>query len=218
MAFPRWRQFLAQSLHSQHRKPESRFFQVANAYITYDSRDETSPGQLAVNNRTMVFRGFADNNVLLAITDSRSDKYAKWQQNSNSQICWYFTATREQYRISANVVLVSSSIDTPENSQDYVSSRSRIWDDLSDNAKEQFFWSTPKIPISNLNEAAEKPTQFTPQRNSKDIGKYEEIPDNFVLVVFEPDYVDYLNLTTIPQTREINSYKQNEWHFESVNA
>jgi len=205
MVFPRWRQSIARSLHAQRSKPESKFFQVASI-----SEDNES-GELSVENRTVVFRGFVDDsNSFLAITDSRADKCEQWQQRPQAQICWYFTKTREQYRITSAVIMIGHQCITAEKteSSNTASVRSSVWSSLSEKAKAQFFWPSPKQEIN-----------ITPQ----DIGTDEKgIPDTFVVLVFNPTLVDYLNLRTEPQTRELHSIQYlndetSKWSYTSVN-
>ncbi|MFT4654113.1 MAG: pyridoxamine 5'-phosphate oxidase [Patiriisocius sp.] len=218
MTFPKWRQSLARSLHVQRSKPESKFFQVANAYISNESQNGRD---IVVENRTMVFRGFAqDNHTLLAISDDRSDKVWQWQQTQNSQLCWYFTKTREQYRISAKVSMIGKNglhfessitqkdeIDrnayTDTSSQ---ASRNLLWSNLSGKAKAQFYWPTPKENVRTIETNIEANDKIT-----------SEIPDNFIVVCFQPFYVDYLNLTTDPQTREIHKLTDAKWLYNAVN-
>lgn len=218
MTFPRWRQSLARSLHVQRSKPESKFFQVANAYV---SNKLQNGSDIVVENRTMVFRGFAqDSHTLLAITDDRSDKVGQWQQSQNSQLCWYFTKTREQYRISAKVLLIGKSgllLESSSTLKDQLDKnlptdssllarRNLLWSNLSGKAKAQFYWPTPKENVLPV-EASIK----------TDDGEAAEIPENFIAICFQPFYVDYLNLTTDPQTREIHEFTDDSWKYKAVN-
>jgi pyridoxamine 5'-phosphate oxidase len=198
MVFPRWRQSLARSLHVHRSKPESKFFQAASVVVTQGTND------LTVENRTLVFRGFEeDSDNLLAITDTRTDKYTQWQQTPQSQICWYFAKTREQYRISSTVCLVGPKrYDSDDINKDI---RLKVWEGLSEKAHAQFLWPTSKKALGK-NDA-----QFTNNDNN--------IPDTFAVVIFKPIYVDYLNLTTAPQTRELHSIINDtgKWVCERVN-
>lgn len=213
MIFPRWRQSLARSLHVQRSKPEAKFFQAANAYMPDDSCDIND---IVVENRTMVFRGFAQSShTLLAISDSRSEKFSQWQQSPRTQLCWYFTKTREQFRISAQVSMVGSSgllfqdehADADVNqggSQNSIltSERAILWANLSDKAKMQFYWPAPKQALKDIE------INGTPS---------SDIPDNFILICFHPHHIDYLNLTTTPQTREIHDISDKKWIYQAVN-
>ena len=177
---------------------QSRFFQVAS--IAEVSGSEA----LSVENRTVVFRGFADNsNSLLAISDSRAEKCEQWLQQPISQICWYFTKTREQYRISNKVELIKENSQKHHNTNKDI--RKLVWDKLSAKAKEQFQWPTPKLAVGNA---------------STNINVNNEgIPDTFVVIMFTPHTVDYLNLTTSPQTREIHDCCEasGTWRYKLVN-
>jgi len=197
MGLPKWRESLAKSLDAHCKEPESKFFQVANISI------DESTNELSVENRTLVFRGFAENSIL-AITDNRTDKYKQWLKNPQSQICWYFTKTREQYRITSSVVLVGQN---SNESKDVNSSiRVNVWAYLSEKAKGQFLWPSPKQTIG------ESPSQISVNENN--------IPETFTVLIFNPNAVDYLNLTTEPQSREIHSFCENtgKWAYKNVNA
>lgn len=198
MLLPRWRQSLARSLHTERSKPESKFFQVASIAL------DEGTNKLTVENRTLVFRGFVDNSIsLLAITDSRSDKYTQWLHEPQSEICWYFTETREQYRIKNSVTLIGQDVNDAMGTK--ASLRAQVWRSLSAKSKEQFLWPRPKQTVD------EKPILVH--------HKASNIPETFVVLVFNPISVDYLNLTTIPQTRELHRISENTgmWVHSIVN-
>ena len=79
---PQWRQGLTKSLHQTRSMPESRYFQLA-----------TVDGSGVPYCRTVVFRGITDDNQLVVISDTRSDKYDQLGQNPHSQVCWYLLST-----------------------------------------------------------------------------------------------------------------------------
>ena len=194
MKFPAWRQSLVRSLHVQRSRPESKFFQVASVSPT---------GQ--INNRTMVFRGFVEDSLdLLAITDSRSDKIQDWQTKAEAEICWYFVKTREQYRIRVNVI-------TYQQADNHI--RNNIYTNLSKNAKAQFLWPTPKVPIDN--DVLDGNSTSVDEEN-KDV--FQTPPSNFVVVRFVPSYVDYLHLCEPPQNRELHELIDNKWLVTKVTA
>lgn len=198
MVFPRWRQSLARSLHVHRSKPESKFFQAASICISQGAN------KLTVENRTLVFRGFEeDSNNLLAITDRRTDKYTQWQQSPQSQICWYFAKSREQYRITSIVRLIGP--EGHDTNDINTNIRVKVWQSLSEKAQAQFLWPSPKEAVG-INDA-----QVIRDDNN--------IPNTFVVVIFKPISVDYLNLTTAPQTRELHSISDDtrKWIYNSVN-
>lgn len=198
MVYPRWRQSLARSLHVHRSKVEATFFQVASICINEGTNE------LSVQNRTVVFRGFDDkSSKLLAITDIRTNKYAQWLQRPQSEICWYFAKSREQYRINCGVSLVGPK--TKDTKTIDSSLRLKVWESLSEKAHSQFLWPTPKEKLS------EAPIHITSDEDN--------IPETFVVIVFNPISVDYLNLTTVPQTREIHGISEDtkKWVYTNVN-
>lgn len=212
MELPRWRQSLARSLQDQHGKAESRFFQAASVL---GSSANAPDNDLVIENRTLVFRGFADNNNdILAVTDSRSEKIAQWKEHPQTQICWYFSKSREQYRISATVILLDgqhllSAQEAVDDISVYAKLRHKIWNELSDKAKQQFLWPRPKLPVQEANKGLEY---------KGNIDDLSGIPRNFTLICFVAHYVDYLNLRTEPQLREIHENHQGIWDYKTVNA
>jgi len=197
--FPSWRQSLAASLNKSRSKARSKYFQIASVNANGLPK-----------NRTVVFRGFVEGtNHLSVITDSRSNKYEQWQNNDFAEICWYFDLSREQYRIMCKTSLV----DALSEHQDI---RKDSWQRLSMNAKAQFFWPCPGDEYDDKKEDAFDVDDA--------ILKDATAPDNFVVVVLLPQEIDYLNLKTQPQTREISRFESprdgNErylWETKQVN-
>lgn len=198
MSIPPWRSHLVASLHHNRSLVYSRYLQLATI------RPDGSPA-----NRTVVFRGFLENtNFLKFVTDSRSQKAQQINHNSAAEACWYFPKTREQYRISGKLILITA------NSHDLELQKARqiAWQDLSDAARMQFTWPKPGQP-KNANTAS-----FIPS-----------LPDihkplvNFCLLLLEPEIIDYLELTGEPHNRII--YKKDKlenklekWLIQAVNS
>ncbi len=206
-----WKQSLHRSLHLSRSKPESKYFQVAGIGL------DGSP-----TNRTMVFRGFyKTSDLLIAITDTRSDKFQEWQKNKRAQICWYFAKSREQYRLSCKVGTFTSSLDEDlsssskqKQSDERLGLMRDVWGGLSFKAKEQFLWPEPKQEFDqNAFELLEKPNMKGKVHNKGNdsdnnekvtqLGVDDTIPACFCVVVFRPYIADYLCLKTNPQTRVI---------------
>ncbi|MBE9113947.1 pyridoxamine 5'-phosphate oxidase family protein, partial [Nodosilinea sp. LEGE 07298] len=120
-----WRSPLARALHRNRSKPYSRYFQLATV---------TAEGRPA--NRTVVFRGFLpDTNSLTVVTDQRSAKVTDIAAHSWAEACWYFTETREQFRLAGPIQVVGAAADSA-----LTEARQKAWDSLSDNARQQFYW------------------------------------------------------------------------------
>ncbi|MBV6626630.1 MAG: pyridoxamine 5'-phosphate oxidase family protein [Rivularia sp. (in: Bacteria)] len=192
MSIAPWRSFLANALKKNRNQPHSRYFQLATV------RNDGTPA-----NRTVVFRGFLeDTNKLKIITDTRSEKITEIQNQSWGEICWYFTNTREQFRIAGNITI----IDADYQDSELLKVRESTWQDLSDNARIQFAWAHPGEPRDNQEAFSPSP----PDENNPS--------DNFCLLLLEPVKVDHLRLRGEPQNRTL--YIRNEsgvWDIKEVN-
>ncbi len=73
-------------------------------------------------NRRVVFRGFdgcgesgesgeGSSGGFLIITDARSDKYAELKANNRAELSWYFTQSREQFRLRGQVTIIEEPCD-----------------------------------------------------------------------------------------------------------
>lgn len=209
---PEWQTMLQQTFALEGDNIHAKFFQVANV-------DETGLAQ----NRTMVFRGF-DDELILAVTDIRSDKVAQWQQQADAQLCWYFNNSREQFRMSCKVVLITQQhlvaktmgAAEPPNKPSFAVLRNKIWNTLSEASQAQFNWPSPKVALDT--ETHSTNLNLTTQQYHTE-AKEGAPHEHFVLVCFEAYQVDYLNLNTIPQTRHIST-RSNEgsWALQKVHA
>jgi len=194
--YPIWHQRLARSLHVNRSHVHSKYYQVAS--VSPSGRPK---------NRTMVFRGFlSGTQSLLSVTDLRSEKIVEWQGDDKSQfeICWYFSDSREQYRLAGKVALISNSLySSYGNSVFGEQTKQKLlkqqWSNLSENAREPFYSNSPKAPFDENSMSSMSNDEPVIQNNIVDIEL--EVSDNFCVVVFIPDTVDYLNLKSKPQQR-----------------
>lgn len=184
MTLAPWRPILARALHRNRARAYCRYLQLA----TIDAEGRPS-------NRTVVFRGFVDD-ALQIVTDGRSEKVQHIQVCPWAEICWYFTITREQFRIAGKLTLIS-----PEDSSNI---RLNAWQALSANARQQFYWPHPGQNRADA-EAFEA------------VDPAEQPPDSFYVLLFAAERVDYLNLKGNPQDRHIYNYSQNSWSVTAVN-
>jgi pyridoxamine 5'-phosphate oxidase len=175
MSLAPWRSSLARALHRNRSLPHSRYFQLATVHT--DGRPA---------NRTVVFRGFlGDTNLLKIITDVRSQKFNQILYQPWGEICWYFTDTREQFRLSGELTLIDANHPNPELQK----ARQLTWQEISDNARLQFSWPYP-------GESRALPEAFSPP------APHATSPlDNFCLLLLDPVKVDHLELRGEPQNR-----------------
>jgi len=182
-----WFDALKHSIRKNKRARENRYFQLAT--LSQDG----SP-----SNRTVVFRGFVDGSVSIkAITDTRSNKFAEIESNALCEVCWYFSITREQFRIKA-----AAAIDHQASSQE----RLNVWSELSASAREQFFWAAPGEPLLSRDVHQCIPPQ-----------PIQEPPASFALLVLSPIFVDHLTLKGTPQTRWYSDKSEDGWSTVAVN-
>ncbi|MEM7553275.1 MAG: Npun_F5749 family FMN-dependent PPOX-type flavoprotein [Cyanobacteria bacterium P01_A01_bin.84] len=175
MSLPPWRSYLARALKKNRSQTDSRYFQLATV------KPDGLPG-----NRTVVFRGFLENtNKLKIITDSRSEKFTQINHQPWGEICWYFTVTREQFRIFGKLILVNEN----EANTELKKARQIAWQEISDNARVQFAWAHP-------GEDRVGKEAFSPP-----LPDVEKPLENFCLLLVDPQKIDHLELRGEPQNR-----------------
>ena len=186
MTLAPWRPALARALHRNRARAYCRYLQLA----TISANGKPS-------NRTVVFRGFVDEKLQM-VTDSRSEKVQQIQACPWAEICWYFTITREQFRIAGELTLIGS-----DNDPDAI--RPNAWQAMSANAHQQFYWPHPGRLRTDEN-------AFEPTAVATD-----QPPDSFCVLLLEANRVDHLILRGAPQHRMIYTQVQGEWGLEEVN-
>jgi len=188
-----WRTPLSRALSHNRSQPFFRYFQLATV---------TPEGKPA--NRTVVFRGFLENsNQIKIVTDLRSEKITQIQRQSWGEICWYFTETREQFRLAGQLTLVDANYTNEHLRQE----RKKTWESLSDSARQQFTWSH-----SGKQRQENDPAFDSPPPNVND-----PLP-HFGLLLLHPIKVDHLELLGNPQNRYL--YHLNEsgnWRIRAIN-
>eukprot|EP00241_Pyramimonas_parkeae_P011147 CAMPEP_0114225290 /NCGR_PEP_ID=MMETSP0058-20121206/582_1 /TAXON_ID=36894 /ORGANISM="Pyramimonas parkeae, CCMP726" /LENGTH=225 /DNA_ID=CAMNT_0001335863 /DNA_START=196 /DNA_END=873 /DNA_ORIENTATION=- len=137
--------------------------------------------------RTVVFRGWVETEdgqkALKMITDVRSEKVVHVAANPACEMVWWIAKTSEQYRIQGDLQLIGNDHDNKE----LVAQRKQQWGNLSDAAREQFFWESPGVPFSG----APSP----PKGGRNEDGELIPAPDTFLLMLLWPKKVKYLRLT-----------------------
>ncbi|OQU93382.1 hypothetical protein SORBI_3001G532600 [Sorghum bicolor] len=110
-----WRTLLQRALDANAHLRHSTFFQLATVGAC---------GRPA--NRTVVFRGFQEHCDKIQInTDARSNKIGEIKSCPFGEICWYFTDSWEQFRISGSIdVIDASSADPAKLQVDYLNLKS----------------------------------------------------------------------------------------------
>lgn len=166
--------------------------------------------------RTVVFRGFLNSAnlpedhsmggdfdgkpcVMKMCTDLRSKKVEEVAHQPISEMVWWFGKTSEQFRVRGSLMLVGNDDDDKA----LQIARKEMWGNLSDPARESFLDDESVLPMGGRDED----------------GKVVPVPANFLLMLLNPTYVDYLRLTGA-QYRQIDQRvddtQQSTWSSKSV--
>ncbi|KAI9205426.1 uncharacterized protein BJ171DRAFT_502072 [Polychytrium aggregatum] len=190
-------------------------------------------------NRTVVIRGihsvlvsaFPDSpatgsRVFFEVaTDRRSNKCREILHNNFGELCMYFSGTWEQFRFAGRLYHIHNQV--PQHAglagispEELEAERYRVWKYvISENTRQSFVGPTPGTSTNNFEDQTLLSAQVeakSSQTSASDLG-YE----NFSLLLFEPDRVDYLQLSTRPHSRTIFKSSPGlgveQWSFENVN-
>ena len=180
---PVWLQQLKHAIRGNRRDAHNRYVQLAT--LGLDGKPRV---------RMVVFRGFSLAEVsFFIITDARSEKVKELAQCPDVEVSWYFTQTREQFRLQCSAV-------THNHGTDADLHRDALWKGLSDAAKAQFFWPEPGLPSG--------------EGESLDITAHP--PETFVVIECSPQRVDHLVLAKI-QRRTLSDLTASGWTEVSIN-
>ncbi|NEQ53369.1 MAG: pyridoxamine 5'-phosphate oxidase [Leptolyngbya sp. SIO3F4] len=193
MTLAPWRPPLAQALHRNRARANCRYLQLA----TINQQGKPS-------NRTLVFRGFIGE-ALQMVTDGRSEKVEQIHLCPWAEVCWYFTVTREQFRIAGKLTVIEAS--QPITSDNTESIRLNAWKALSNKARQQFYWPHP-----GKHRASENAFEALPPEQS-----LETPTDSFYVLLLTADRVDHLALRGTPQDRQIYERVDEQWLVKNVN-
>lgn len=188
-ASPGWRDALERALEAGADRPGSRFFQLATV-------DEAGWPRA----RTVVFRGFLDGTDRPTFTtDSRSEKVGQLASDPRAEACWWFEATREQFRLSGRAEVIGPGHPT------LAHARAAAWAGLSESSRASFLWPDPGGPYAG--DEAFRGLTADPARP----------PEVFRLVALDPTEVDHLDLAAEPQVRRIYRIEAGAWVGRRVN-
>lgn len=191
---PPWRSSVARALHRNRSLPYARYVQLA----TIDRANRP-------RNRTVVFRGWREPESQLQFAiDLRSAKAQNLLTGSANwaEICWYFPTTREQFRISGELLLVTAESELERDCK----ARQSAWQQLSDGGRISFAWEMPGADRSTDSAAFNPPAPDVMQPLA-----------NFGLLLLAPTAVDHLELRGEPQNRYSYELVGAEWVMREVN-
>eukprot|EP00545_Synedropsis_sp_CCMP1620_P003464 CAMPEP_0119010984 /NCGR_PEP_ID=MMETSP1176-20130426/5377_1 /TAXON_ID=265551 /ORGANISM="Synedropsis recta cf, Strain CCMP1620" /LENGTH=270 /DNA_ID=CAMNT_0006963737 /DNA_START=20 /DNA_END=832 /DNA_ORIENTATION=- len=171
--------------------------------------------------RTVVFRGFQNlppdhpiavecdskSCIMKMITDNRSNKVSEAASNSVVEMVWWFPKTSEQYRVRGKLMFVGGGDFAMDEDKVLASARKEQWGNLSDPAREQFFWQEPGIDYSGESDV--------PAGGRDEDGKLLPPPKSYLLMFILPHHIDYLSLRD--NYRQIDELADDEWTMKRVN-
>ncbi|KAL7525595.1 hypothetical protein ACHAXR_002422 [Thalassiosira sp. AJA248-18] len=152
--------------------------------------------------------------VMKMITDLRSNKVKELEMfhelkkvgregGNTVEMVWWFPKSNEQYRISGRLQFIGSngplhsytdcqatSGSSGQSNDYFVAERRQQWGNLSDMAREQFYWEKPGIPFVSTSEQS----KGVPAGGRDADGKVLPPPDSFLLMLLYPTKIDYLKL------------------------
>ena len=159
--------------------------------------------------------------VMKMITDIRSNKVKEVQESlemmdkkkcgNTVEMVWWFPKSSEQYRIRGKLQFIgndgslnNSAGSTSDYNDYFIGERKQQWGNLSDMAREQFYWDKPGIPYCT----SKGHEQGVPPGGRDDEGKVLPVPDTFLLMLLYPTKIDYLKLGE--NYRQIDEWKWND--------
>eukprot|EP00957_Ditylum_brightwellii_P090721 6909381-Ditylum_brightwellii.AAC.1 len=83
------------------------------------------------------------------ITDDRSSKVAEvsGRTEQSAELVWWFSKSSEQYRIRGKIQFVGGAGKFElDGDEFFAQARKQQWGNLSDMAREQFYWKEPGVP------------------------------------------------------------------------
>lgn len=201
-----WQERIGPSIGKSRKIKGGNYVQLA----TVESDPDT--GSAIPKCRTVVFRGFLQPDTgasssssagsgpvaMKMITDARSEKVAQIAKNPAAEMVWWFSRSSEQYRFRGSLLVVGAEGVGAEaaaaagwtgDAQILVRERVSMWKQLSDPAREQFFWQHPGLPYSASSDVNPIPTG-----GKGPDGAVLPPPDTFLLLLLLPKEVKYLRL------------------------
>jgi hypothetical protein len=199
-------------------------YEVFNVLLTTTAVDHATALPMQNDNNDNYSKYYGDC-VMKMITDKRSNKVHETasqlsetistttKQNDVAEMVWWFAKSSEQYRVRGKLHFIGSSDATiatkqqegggeTEKKNDYFTiERKQQWGNLSDMAREQFYWNNPGLEYDG------QPSNV-PQGGRDVDGTILPPPDNFLLMLLYPTRVDYLRLTD--NYHQIDEWRKND--------
>jgi pyridoxamine 5'-phosphate oxidase len=190
--------------------PNARYLQLA-----------TVDQDLRPRNRSLVFRGWLEpESQIKLVTDIRSAKAKNLRADTSpwAEACWYFPKTREQFRLSGSLELITNE----SSNASHCKARQEAWQQMSDSGRIQFEWGTPGADRSedpqafNPPQPAESFRSGSPTMETTQTDKHQPSA-NFCLLLLNVVSVTHLELRGEPQNCFLYELLNQEWQMRSIN-
>jgi len=112
-------------------------------------------------------------------------------------VVFWLPTLKEQYRVAGVVSVLTSTDDDPR--------RLTLWRALSDATRAMFFWPPPG-----------RPREADPSAFPEAVGPEVEPPEDFELLLIDPERVEHLDLKPSPHRRR-RWHAEGEWEEEELN-
>lgn len=113
------------------------------------------------------------------------------------ELCWYFSETRTQLRLLGKAQVADADV------AEYGELRMQTWRARTEQSRQAFSWPAPGSALAPV-QAFELPCPQVP-------------PENFLLLLFEPQQVDLLELAPHPHRRCVYTLEGDAWLQRAVN-
>lgn len=148
--------------------------------------------------------------IVLTTTDIRTPKVQQILANDTVQICWWIAPSGEQFRLTGKATLVPEPGRTPKSGGsgfDWEAKRVQIFDSLSDHMRAGWCRPTPGTPMPGGYEDAKKWPLAVPTTTGATTEEEKKLVKqalgNFALVLIEPTYVDWIQISVVPNRRTL---------------
>ena len=152
--------------------------------------------------RTIILRGISDAGQPYFFSDARTQKGSALANVPRLELCCYWRKTNEQFRLRGSAEMIMNAQDKTAQDktiQDWSRRRLELWNSQSEANKALFLGAAPGTPLEHA--SLPKPSS--------------DPPAHFILIVLNPERVDYLKLAQ-PHERRLYRLKQGEWKMQEV--
>ena len=170
MTLPPWRPLLKGAQHREGRSPAARWLQLASV---------ADDGTARV--RTLVFRGWKDDEQLLLFSDGRSSKILELTHQPQVELCWLFPKAKQQFRLRGVMTLTK-----PEDSPAF---HQQCWRSMRDSGRALWAWPNPGARYDSS-------ATFV-----KELAEDSGPPTHFLVLVLQVHRVELLDLNHHPHQR-----------------